>query len=106
MPETYRTVNELLKPLKIYLTQHLDDGSFFFQHKISNDILECVLCDHSICLFMKNINHVVYALLKTVHFRPITTISEIYNSIKNPYFGCKNLEEALIMKDLTVKTGQ
>ena len=100
MLETYRNINKLLTPLRICLKQNLDDGSFFFQHKISNDILECVLYDHSIYLVMKNINQVVYVLLKTVHFRHIITISAIHNSIKNPYFGCKSLEEALIVNDL------
>lgn len=68
VPETYKNINELLKPLSICLMQNLDDSSFFFQHKINNDILECVLYDYSRYLIMKNINHVVYVLLKTVHF--------------------------------------
>lgn len=106
MPETYRTINELLKPLEMHLEQNSYNKHFKFYHdKIEIGQLHARI--HSISILeMPNLKHVIYCLLNAKYFSAIPFFSEDQFHIDNPYFGCKNLEEALIIKDLIVKTEQ
>ena len=91
--ETYRNINQLLKPLEICLEQNSCNRYFGFYHnKIGRLIMNV---DSTIILDMLNLKYIIYCLLNAKYF-----LGTYKFRIENPYFGCKSLEEAMIIKDL------
>ena len=102
--ETYRNINQLLKPLEICLKQNSCNTQFGFHHDKIGQLI--VYVNSTNILDMPNLEYVIYCLLNAKYFSTTPFLSAKQFRIENPYFGCKNLEEAMIMKDLTVKTEQ
>ena len=110
MPETYRNINQLLKPLEMHLKQkmYLKQNSctiwFGFHHDKIGQLM--VYVNSTSILDMPNLEYAIHCLLNTKYFSisPFSSAKQFH--IENSYFGCKSLEEVLIMKDLTVKTEQ
>ena len=101
MPETYKNINELLKPLEMRLEQNSCNTQFGFYHDKIGQLIAYV--DSTIILDMPNLEYIIYCLFNATYFSisPFSNVNQ-FRCIENPYFGCKSLEEALIKLDLNV----
>ena len=102
MLKTYGAINQLLKPLKMHLEQNSCNKCFGFHHDKIGQLIADV--DSISILEMSNLEYVIYCLLNAKYFSTSPVFGAKQFRVENPYFGCKSLEEALIIKDLTVKT--
>ena len=101
MFETYRNINQLLKPLEMHLEQNSCNKHFEFHHDKIGQVTADV--DSISILEMLNLEYVIYCLLNAKYFSTSPFFGANQFRIENPYFGCKTLEEALIKLDLNDK---
>ena len=101
---TIGMVNDLLTPLNIYVERNPNDSNVI--SLLSNNCLVVVKPISSIadyCIESYSLNGLLERLFACDKFEIVCTENgkPDWKTIDNPYYGCKNLEEAMIKKDLT-----